>query len=175
MFLKKKKEKEEILSQVKEEKEVSRKFQGDITQKEIRSLKRNNYDKIKNKMDKSFLMKNNKLFWALLTATIYSILMIMLKPTGLSLTKVSITLLVWISFYLSFSTFILKFKTIKIKLPKKAFVIFIALIIWNLICIFRSFINETGSITTLFGNIYTSLALLVPFSLVFGVKQPCFF
>lgn len=102
------------------------------------------------------------IFYGLLIETIES---------GVSITKIIITLLIWISFGFSFLFFIQKHRMIKEYLPSYAFNIYIALIIWNGINIVRGFFSDEGTITTLLGNPYTSLALLVPFALVFGVDK----
>lgn len=102
------------------------------------------------------------IFYGLLIGTIES---------GVSTTKIIITLLIWISFGFSFLFFVQKHRTIKEYLPSYAFNIYIALIIWNGINIVRGFFSDEGTITTLLGNPYTSLALLVPFALVFGVDK----
>lgn len=91
--------------------------------------------------------------------------------SGVSIVKVAVTSLCWISFGSSFLFFFQKYWMIKNYLPVYAFNIYIALIIWNGINIFRSLFGNEGSITTIFGNPYTSLALLVPFALVFGVDK----
>lgn len=120
------------------------------------------------KGDSKIHRNETKFFIALLTIIIYQILMTLINPVGLSLTKVSITILVWISFFLSFTTFIQRYQVIKFSLPSWGFYIFLAIISWNIINIFRSAINHDGSVTTLLGNSETSLALLVPFSLSFS-------
>lgn len=120
------------------------------------------------KGDSKIHRNETKFFIALLTIIIYQILMTLINPVGLSLTKVSITILVWISFFLSFTTFIQRYQVIKFSLPSWGVYIFLAIISWNIINIFRSAINHDGSVTTLLGNSETSLALLVPFSLSFS-------
>jgi hypothetical protein len=115
-------------------------------------------------------MNKSKFFVSLLTVVIYEILMMLVRPDGMSNTKVAITLLIWISFYMSFSTFILQYQIIKTALPKYVFGVFIALIIWNIINVVRGALSY-DSITTIWGNDRTSLALLVPFFLSFGVNE----
>jgi hypothetical protein len=115
-------------------------------------------------------ISSNKFLIALLLLIIYEILMIFINPFGLSITKVAITLLVWFSFWFSIQTFYVNFSSLRKIIPKFPFSLYIALICWNSINIFRSLLNESGSLTTMFGNSYTSLALLVPFALTFSIN-----
>ena len=110
----------------------------------------------------------NRFLLALLTLTVYELLMVLFNPTGLTFVKVAITLLVWISFLLSALSFLLNLRTIRTNMPGYAYKFFIILMMWNIFNIFRSLTQGVGSLTTLFGNSYTSLALLVPLSLSFG-------
>jgi len=91
------------------------------------------------------------------------------NPTGLSLLKVSISLLVWLSFLLSISSVIINFRIVRTNIPGYAFKFFVLLLTWNIFNIIRSLSYGEGSLTTLFGNSYTTLALLVPFSFSFGL------
>lgn len=112
-------------------------------------------------------MNRNRIYIAGLSIIIYGVLMEIFRPTGLSAMKIALVLMVWISFFLSFSTFIGYFQNIKADIPQFPFIIFITLLTWNIINILRSLFDTSGSITTMFGNTNTSLALLVPFALSF--------
>lgn len=112
-------------------------------------------------------MNNRKFITALLAVIIFEILMVLIRPVGLSLLKFAITLLVWVSFFLSLSVFIRNYNKLKTDVPKNSFGVFIILLGWNIVNIMRSLFSNDGSLTTLFGNSNTSLALLVPFSLAF--------
>jgi len=95
----------------------------------------------------------------------------MINPFGLSATKVFIALMVWISCYLAISTFVLKYKKIKLNLPGFSFFIYLLIIIWNIFNICRSFYDGNQPLTTILGNNETSLALLVPFALSFSIDK----
>lgn len=115
-------------------------------------------------------MNKNRLFISLITVLIYEILMVLVHPEGLSFIKILITVLIWISFYLSVSTFTQLYKSTRENLPGYAIIIFLILILWNIVNIFRGIISD-DTIATILGNKGTSLALLVPFSLVFGINE----
>jgi hypothetical protein len=115
-------------------------------------------------------MSVSKFFLALLTVVIYEVFMVLIPIEGLSLLKLVITLLIWISFYLSISTFIQLYQSVKENIPHFALSIFFALVCWNIINVFRGALSE-DSITTIWGNKGTSLALLIPFSLAFGLSE----
>ena len=116
-------------------------------------------------------MTRNRFIIAFLLVLVYEILMGLINPFGLSFTKVAITLLVWIAFLLTFLTFVFKYPLVRSNMPDFAFYIFIALIGWNFINILRSLLFDEGSLTTLFGNSRTSLALLIPFTITFGFDK----
>lgn len=116
-------------------------------------------------------MRITNFFVALLTVVIYEMLMRLINPFGVSVTKVVITFLVWISCFIAISTFNSQYRKIRINLPNNSYCIFIAIIVWNLIGIFRSAFDENVLLTTLLGNNETSLALLVPFSLAFSADK----
>jgi hypothetical protein len=93
------------------------------------------------------------------------------KPTGFSVTKVVITALVWNAFAVSLLYAMGNFKLVRQRMPHYAFVFFVALILWNIIGIAASFMEGSMATTTLLGNPYTSLALLVPLALPFGLDK----
>lgn len=112
----------------------------------------------------------NKFQSSLLYIALYELLMIFFKPSGLSFGKIVITLLVWISFYITLSNFVTKFHLIKSKIPTNAFILFIIMLLWNIINIIRSVYTNNVTSTTLWGNNYTALSLLVPFALSFSTN-----
>lgn len=93
------------------------------------------------------------------------------RLTGVSLTKVIITLLPWLSVCISFSYLVSHYHAINSRLPNYTFSILLSLIFLNSINIIRGALNEKGVITTIFGNSYTSLALLTPLAFAFGVNK----
>lgn len=115
-------------------------------------------------------MVMNKFFFAFLSLYLFEILTQIINPASSSVVKVLLTLLIWISFYQSIAFFISKYKYVKVNIPNFIFHFVLLLIGWNVINIFRSLLSGVGTITTLLGNTNTSLALLVPFSLFFGLN-----
>lgn len=98
----------------------------------------------------------------------FQILMIVINPTGLSLTKVSMTMLVWVSCWFACESFYSGYPRLKKNIPGIPFTLYITLLLWNLTNIIRSMLFDTGPLTTLFGNTFTALALLVPVALSFS-------
>lgn len=117
-------------------------------------------------MEKTF----NKLNLSLLLIIIYELSMIIFRLDGVSISKLVITGFVWLSAGIAIYSFVKNYRKFKNRIPRFASNIFCLLIIWNLINIARSLYNSSGAITTLFGNVYTSLALLVPFVIVFSIQ-----
>lgn len=109
------------------------------------------------------------LIYSFITVLIYRILIDLIQPDGFSFFKMALTLFLWISFGFIFSVFIGNFQSIKKNIPIESYIIYLMLIIWNLVSIVRSSLETGVQFTTLFGNTFTSMALLVPFALVFGV------
>lgn len=101
---------------------------------------------------------------------IYEIAMLVFHLDGLSLGKLVITALVWLSFFITSKEFVLNFTKLRNNLPTFPFMILMMLLIWNLINILRTIFFDSGAITTVIGNTYTSLALLVPFVIIFGAN-----
>jgi hypothetical protein len=129
-------------------------------------------EQISQEKDKGFIYMNKKsFFYALLSIVIYEIFMGLINPTGFSLLKVSITLLVWLSVSFSIFTFIKNYQRIKNNTPIFPFYVFMIFLGWNLMNIFRGFLGENNSLETLFGNTFTSLSLLAPFSLAFSIDS----
>jgi hypothetical protein len=117
------------------------------------------------------IMLNIRYFSALILVILFQFITDFFHPISSPSAKGFITLLIWGSFFLSFSTFYHQYSSIKTDLPKFSFIVFLLIIFWNIINIFRSAINHDGSLLTLLGNPVTSLALLVPFSLAFYFSE----
>ena len=96
--------------------------------------------------------------------------MLIFHLDGLSLGKLIITALVWISFSITAREFMLKSKKLRNNIPAFPLVILMVLLAWNVINILRTIFFDSGAITTVIGNTYTSLALLVPFAIIFGTN-----
>lgn len=88
---------------------------------------------------------------------------------GVSFFKLFITGLVWVSFGVAFLEYIKFNHILKQTLPKLAFIVLSLLLIWNVFNVFRSIFNRDGSLTTILGNVAASLAILVPFVIIFSV------
>lgn len=101
---------------------------------------------------------------------LYELSIVIFRLDGLSILKIVVTVFIWLSVGISINQFFKNFKKLSNSIPQRAFYILCLLIIWNLINIGRSLYIETGQIKTLFGNINTSLALLLPFLIVFSIK-----
>lgn len=112
----------------------------------------------------------NKLNLSLLLILIYELSMVVFKLDGFSISKLGITGFVWLSVGIAIHAFFKNYRKLKNNVPKFAFNILWLLIIWNLVNIGRGLYSDSGSITTLFGNVYASLALLVPFVIVYSIK-----
>lgn len=117
-------------------------------------------------MERSF----NKLNLSLVLLLIYEINMAIFKLDGLSIPKLVITGFIWVSLGIAIHFFVKNYRKFRNSIPRFAFNVFWLIILWNLINIARSLYNDQGAITTLFGNVYTSLALLVPFTMVFSFR-----
>lgn len=107
---------------------------------------------------------------ALFALLLYELAMLVFKLDGLSLSKIILTLLVWISCGIAVFEYLKKHQKLKRIIPKYPFIILIALLGWNLITILKSAMDG-GSISTLFGNVYTTLALLVPVIIIFSIDK----
>lgn len=97
--------------------------------------------------------------------------MLVFQLDGLSLGKLLLTGLVWVSFFMAFSEYAKKLKSLKKRFPWFAYLCLSLLVGWNLIGIVRSIATGDGTVTTLLGNVFTSLALLLPFVIVFSAKS----
>ncbi len=113
----------------------------------------------------------NKFKIFLLLIILYEMSMIVFRLDGISVSKMIITSFIWISVILAISVFVARYKKIKTNSPNFAFRLLIILIFWYSINIIRGFFGESASITTLLGNVYTSLAFLTPFVIGFSFKK----
>lgn len=90
---------------------------------------------------------------------------------GVSLIKLIVTGLLWISFVIALIEFAGRYGLVKKILARNGFILFGTLLVWNILCIAKSLIFRDDTITTILGNATTSLALLVPFVLVFAIRK----
>lgn len=116
-------------------------------------------------------MFRNRFFISLTSVILYELFVTTLRPDGFSVTKIAITLLAWTAFAFSLYNLIAHRKRIGQDMPRFARWVFILLLLWNTVSILRSSLGDIQSATTLFGNPYTTLALLVPFALPFGLDK----
>ena len=97
--------------------------------------------------------------------------MLFLGLDGVSFFKLVLTGLVWVSFFIAFYEYIKYQKDFKEVIPYAAYIVLTLLLSWNVINVFRSIINKDGPITTILGNVSASLAILVPFVIIFSLHK----
>ena len=107
---------------------------------------------------------------SLIALLVFELAMLVFQLDGLSLGKLLLTGLVWLSFFMAFTAFVKDFKVLKKRFPWFAVLCLNLLLSWNVICILRSVATGDGTVTTLLGNVFTTLALLLPFVIVFAIK-----
>jgi hypothetical protein len=117
-------------------------------------------------MEKTF----NKFTLSLMLVLIYELSMVIFKLDGFSVSKLVVTSFVWLSVGLAIHAFVKNYRKLRNSIPRFAFYIFWLLIIWNLINIGSGLYSDSGAFKTFFGNVYTTLALLLPFVIVFSIK-----
>ena len=88
--------------------------------------------------------------------------------TGVSFLKLAVTGLVWISFIIAFHEYISYQHYLKRQFPFIAYIVLTLLLVWNVFNVFRSIVTKDGPLTTILGNVASSLAILVPFSIIFS-------
>ncbi len=108
---------------------------------------------------------------SLVALLVYELAMLVFQLDGLSLGKLLLTGLVWISFFMAFTEYVKKIKVLRNRFPWFAFLCLMLLACWNVIGILRSVATGDGTVTTLLGNVFTSLALLLPFVIIFSTKK----
>lgn len=108
---------------------------------------------------------------SLIALLVYELAMLVFQLDGLSLGKLLLTGLVWISFFMAFTEYVKKIKLLRKRFPWFAFAALSTLIGWNIIGLLRSVAAGDGTVTTLLGNVNTSLALLLPFVIIFSAKS----
>ena len=118
------------------------------------------------------MVKFNKFFTICISLVIfYTLAMILFSFDGFSLLKLTITFCLWLSVIISIFYFVKKYKKLKLCLPNFSFKILLFIITLNIVSIIRSLLFSDELITTTLGNIYTSLALLTPFFIVFFLNK----
>lgn len=115
--------------------------------------------------------KNLHLKISILALLIYEISTTAFHLDGVSIFKLAVTALVWVSFGLAFYEFIKKHKILFKNIPTIAVLILILLLSWNFISILRSILTRDGSIITIIGNVFTSLSILIPFAIIYTVDN----
>jgi len=108
------------------------------------------------------MLKLNKLELALVFVILFQLLYYLYTPTGISFFKILITFLIWGSAILSMINYLKNYRNIKNQIGHKLSFIIVLLYSWSFILIFKSLLFESVSYTTILGNQYTALALLVP-------------
>lgn len=97
--------------------------------------------------------------------------MAILQLDGLSVIKLSLTVFLWASILLTVVYFVKQYGYLKNNIPRLPFIFIWLLLLWNFLSIAKSIYFDTGSMVTLFGNTATALALLMPFTMVFSIKN----
>lgn len=106
---------------------------------------------------------------ALCLVAAYDLLMELVKPDGMSLGKVAITLLPWLAVAMTAHYCLSRFRSIRAEIPPPAQLLLLLLLAVNLVNIGRALIGEGTNLSTMFGNRYNALALLTPFAAGLGV------
>lgn len=121
-------------------------------------------------MEKKIYISEKKLLKvALLSNVFYAFFLLMLKLDGLSLEKVTISILLVLS-TVSLGLLIYQNRREIIEIPKTSKRIFYLLIFYSLIIIVRSFSSSLQDWATNFGNVYMALAWLTPLTLFLGLR-----
>lgn len=102
---------------------------------------------------------------------VYELAMIFIGLNGVSIFKLVLTGFVWISFFIAFYEYIKYQEAFKKIIPYSAYIVLTLLLCWNVINVFRSIINKDGPITTILGNVAASLAVLIPFVIIFSLHK----
>lgn len=108
---------------------------------------------------------------AMLMLPIYEVSMIYLELDGVSLLKLILTFLIWVSCILAIMQFVKSYGIIKSKLPPLVFFVFLLLLLWNVLSILQTIFFGNVSVSTLFGNVFTALAMLLPIVMVFSESK----
>lgn len=109
--------------------------------------------------------------FSLFLVLLYEIVMSIAAFTGVTFQKIVLTLLLWTVVLISIYLLIKNWSKVKHQFPVFAIVLYGLLLAVNILAIFRSVIYSEISLTTSFGNIYNSLGLLVPVSIIFSLRS----
>ena len=115
-------------------------------------------------------IENIKIKVALLALICYQIGMGMFALDGLSIAKLVFTLFLWLSFSMGAVEFMTQMKQIKKLLPYLPMLLLSALLLYNVFSVLVSFYEKSDTVTTIIGNDYASLAILIPVVFVFALK-----
>ena len=102
---------------------------------------------------------------------LYEISIAIFYLDGLSFHKLTITSLLWASLAIIIREYVIRYRTLKRLIPNWIFLAVNVLLLWNIICSIRSLFDEQSTVITVVGNIYTSIALLVPFVFILSLKK----
>jgi hypothetical protein len=112
-----------------------------------------------------------RLFYAVVPLASFEAIATFTNLTGLSVAKVALTSLVWISLFATLWAAKSTFHMARREVPSLAWALYSALMAWNLLGVLRGATEGGAALTTLLGNVYTALALLVPAALFFGLRH----
>lgn len=116
-----------------------------------------------------YITEKRLLKWALCCNSIYVLLFFLLRPQGINITKIGVTLLLLLAVTIIFFIAI-KNKKLLQEIPKFPRLLLYLILIWGGITIARDLSFSLQDTVTNFGNVYMGLAWVVPLSLIIGLK-----
>lgn len=116
-----------------------------------------------------YITEKRLLKWALICNALYVMLFFLVRPQGINVVKISITLLLLLSVLMILFLGIKNIKEIH-QIPKFSRWVFYIIIIWGVITIVRGLSFSVQDLVTNFGNVYMGWAWLLPMVLILGLK-----
>lgn len=116
-----------------------------------------------------YITEKRLLKWALCCNALYVFLFFLVRPQGINVLKISITILLLLSVLMIFSLAIKNTKKLH-QISKFSRGLFYMIIFWGIITIVRGFSLSLQDAVTNFGNVYMGLAWLTPMVLIIGLK-----
>lgn len=113
-------------------------------------------------------MKINSFSFAYILVAIYGFIFSVFRPDGISIFKIAITVLPWVSILMGGYFFIKNNKKLKRDFGTSVFVLFCCILLINVLSILRSLIFYDVSLIKNFGNSYNALAMMAPLFFCYG-------
>ena len=107
--------------------------------------------------------------WALMCNIIYVMLFFLVRPKGISIIKVSITLFLLLSVFMLL-TLVFKNRSKINQISKPLRGLFSVLVFWGIITMLRGISFSPQDLVTNFGNVYMAWAWALPLTLILGLK-----